>query len=216
MLILKDLDTYVIEQSWNWWSILAIWETWMDFWKDYTDKKYWRFKKIWNVNNDLTGLDINKKNVELAKKDGYNFVYWDIEKVDTLVKLWKKYDLILMIDVIEHLNNVWLALDNVSKILNKWWKLIITTPNPFYFRNFIKLIFKQDLWFLEDHTCFIDENNFKQLVKRIWEYKINKIDYINFIPLNQNIGFLKLFVLKLIKKYNKLFLSNIYVELNNK
>lgn len=216
MLILKELNEYILSEASKSDGVLAIWETGMNFKNEYTDKEHWRFRKLLEVNPDVVGLDYNKSNVEDAQKEGYNFVYGDIEEEESLLKIGKKFDLILLIDVIEHINNVWGALRNLAGIMNTGSKLLITTPNPFYYQNFLKIFMKKDIWILEDHTNYIVAENFKQLVERQWFYTIASIDYINFIPTTQELGFFKRSLLKFIKKYNPLFMSNIVVELVKK
>lgn len=75
----------------------------------------------------VLGIDTNKEMVLLAKKTKRNVIYGNAENF----KLDKKFDIILVADVIEHLDNQGLFLENVKRNMRKDSRIIITTPNIF-------------------------------------------------------------------------------------
>jgi len=87
----------------------------------------------------VTGIDFAPNNIKAAKihskknKLKINYIYKDIEKS----KLDEKFDLILMFEVLEHLDNWKKTIKNVKKNLNKNGIIIISTIN----RNLISKLF---------------------------------------------------------------------------
>ena len=87
----------------------------------------------------VTGIDFAPNNIKAAKihskknKLTINYVYKDIEKS----KLNKKFDIVLMFEVLEHLDNWKKTIKNIKKNLNKNGIIIISTIN----RNLISKLF---------------------------------------------------------------------------
>lgn len=82
-------------------------------------------------------IDLDSNKIEHAKKYAKktNFIKGDITKQN--LKLDNKFDTIIMLEVLEHLKNDYLALKNIRKMLKKNGKLIISVPNkhPLHFLN---------------------------------------------------------------------------------
>ena len=110
-------------------------------WKDkikktdsFLDVGCWNGKKVFELNKkcDAYGADFNKKNLRLAnEKIKDKLVYCDITKSRPFNK---KFDWVLMSEVIEHIAEEEKAIKNVSNSLNIKGKLILTTPKsvPFF------------------------------------------------------------------------------------
>ena len=87
----------------------------------------------------VTGIDFAPNNIKAAKihskknKLKINYIYKDIEKS----KLDAKFDIILMFEVLEHLDNWKKTIQNIKKNLNKDGIVIISTIN----RNLISKLF---------------------------------------------------------------------------
>ena len=80
---------------------------------------------------NVTGIDFVKNNIEVAKQHSYkkklkiNYKYANIETL----KIKKKYDLIIMYEILEHLDNWEYFLINISKNLKSKGILVISTIN---------------------------------------------------------------------------------------
>jgi SAM-dependent methyltransferase len=59
-----------------------------------------------------------------------NIIKWDLN--NKAPSGLEKANLILLLDVIEHLNNPWICMQNLSSILKVGGKIVITTPNPYH------------------------------------------------------------------------------------
>ena len=172
--------------------------------------KGWRHNRLKNLARHIVGGDINKDGIELVRKYGFNYIYLDIEKTNISDKIGK-FDVILMLDVIEHLNNVGKALENLKNYMKEDTELIITTPNPFSFNNIVRVLLGKKVNTFEDHTVWLDESNFKQLAKR-FNFDIKEVHYITFNPQSS----FKQKLIYTIGNINKYLYQNLVVVLKNK
>lgn len=154
----------------------------------------------------IKGIDIKKEFVALARKNGFDYIYGDLEKEET-INAAEKFDIALLFDVIEHLNNVGLALTNIRKLLKENGLLVITTPSPWAFNNVFRILTLRSPNILADHTSYIVKENFIELFKR-HGYKVEEINYFTFK--DQRFP-LKSFIIKLLSGFNPLLNSNILI-----
>ena len=134
----------------------------------------------------LTGIDlpssheINKKfcfSSEVDKLEN-KIVYGNMENF----VFEEKFDVIIAGDVIEHVSNQGLFLDNIFKYLNNDGKLIITTPNSKWITGYLRPNPTHTLWH-DKHTLkrILDVHNFK--IKVFKYYYGNKRSYSFFARL---------------------------------
>lgn len=175
------------------------------------DKTNDTHSKIANYAKDLTGLDISAEKIEIMKKCNVagNFEVGNI--CDKDLNLKNKYEIILFANLIEHLDNIGIALENCAKIMNYDSKLIITTVNAFTLERLIKLIFNYESNHVE-HTCYFSYIT----IKRILEMNNFKIDEFYFANNERTefSGFIDIFSTKishLISKKFKAFSDDIIV-----
>lgn len=93
----------------------------------------WIHERIRKVAKEVVGIDINKTEVEALRAQGYNVICGDIEQVD----IGRKFDAIVAGELIEHLSNPGLFLDNMKRHLKDDGVLILTTPNRFQLYKFL-------------------------------------------------------------------------------
>ena len=80
---------------------------------------------------NVTGIDFVKKNIDVAKEHAkesklkIDYIYSDLEKF----KIDKKYDLILALEILEHLDDWENAINNIKKNLKPNGKIIFSTIN---------------------------------------------------------------------------------------
>jgi len=120
---------------------------------------------------NLTGLDFVKENINVAKKhakkSNLNIKYLH-QNLDSF-KLSRKYDVILILEVLEHLDNWKKLIIYVKKLLKPKGKIIISTIN----KTFLAKIF----------AIFIAENILKWIPKKTHNFE-------KFIKHNELIDFL--------------------------
>ena len=123
----------------------------------------WQHARIKGVARELLGLDYLKDDVEKLRNKGFNVICADAtRKID----IDKTFDVIVAGDLIEHLVNFEGFFDNISRLLNKGGKVILSTPNPFYAGEFHYVSFKRAYLINPEHTCWIDPLAMQQLVSR--------------------------------------------------
>lgn len=138
----------------------------------------WRHARFKDHANTLKGIDINKRYVDQAIDRGFNYDVADIEDENTLSGMGQ-YDVILLLDVIEHLSNVGTGLCNIKKLLKTGGKVVITTPNPYSLNNIFRLFTRSEIAEYHDHTCNILISHFEQLFLRTG-FRILKAEYVTF------------------------------------
>ena len=89
----------------------------------------------------VTGIDASKKNISVAelhaKKSGLDITYINTSPEKNFIK--KKFDVILNLEIIEHVDNVDLFLESSSKLLKENGIMFIATINR-TFESYIKAI----------------------------------------------------------------------------
>ena len=124
--------------------------------------KYWLHKAIREVARDVTGIDLYKDGVEYLRQRGFNIEVSDAQCFD----LNKKFDVIVAADLIEHLEDFGGFLESCKKHMRKDSRLILSTPNPWYWRNFVKAGLSKEVSNNPEHTCWLCVRTLRQLLER--------------------------------------------------
>ena len=139
----------------------------------------------------VTGIDFAPNNIMAAKihskknKLKINYLNKDIEKS----KLDEKFDIILMFEVLEHLDNWKKTIKNIKKNLNKNGLIIISTIN----RNLLSKIFAINIaenilnWIpkgTHDYNKLIKPEELKKILLKE-KFNFNNIKGLVFNPLNR-------------------------------
>ncbi len=139
----------------------------------------------------VTGIDFAPNNILAAKihskknKLKINYINKDIEKS----KLDEKFDIILMFEVLEHLDNWKKTIKNIKKNLNKNGLLIISTIN----RNLLSKLFAISIaenilhWIpkgTHDYNKLIKPEELKKILLKE-KFNFNNIKGLVFNPLNR-------------------------------
>ena len=110
------------------------------------------FRQICEINPATVGVDIDEEGIEILARQGYQVMAGDVTKID----LGEQFDTIIAGEIIEHLENPGLFLRNMRKHLHPAGVLVITTPNPFYFKQVWKIFRRNRPQVHEEHTCWFD------------------------------------------------------------
>ena len=139
----------------------------------------------------VTGIDFAPNNIKAAKihskknKLKINYIFKDIEKS----KLDEKFDVILMFEVLEHLDNWKQTIKNIKRNLNKNGKIIISTIN----RNLLSKLFAINIaenilnWIpkgTHDYNKLIKPEELKKILTKE-NFHFNNIKGLVFDPLNR-------------------------------
>ena len=114
---------------------------------------------------ELIGVDIEDAGLERLTLEGYEVYRLDLEKDrEKLAELAGRVDVIVVPEVIEHLNNVGAALDNL-KACRFTGDILISTPNAFSFRVF-KLISNCVELVHPNHNYYYSPTTLKTLLEK--------------------------------------------------
>lgn len=156
----------------------------------------------------VTGTDIDESGVEQMQNDGLNVVQGNAETMD----LGKKFDCIIAGEIIEHLSNAGLFLDNMRKHLAKDGIFILTTANAFGILSFYRILRKNEIKVHAEHTCWYDPKTITELMTRS-SFEIKDIFFSNkprwYMP--KNFYKLKYQIPKSICKFRPYFSGTIIV-----
>ncbi len=141
--------------------------------KALTEKNpFWLHKLIQSVAKEVTGVDMAKEEVKKLSSKGYNIVAGNAETF----KLNKKFDVIVAGELIEHVSNAGLFIENIKKHLKTDGKIALSTPNAFGIRTVLRNLLFGKIIPNKNHSCYYDYYTLKQLAER-FDLKILSVYY---------------------------------------
>ena len=97
----------------------------------------------------------------------------------------KKYDLIIMLDIIEHFNDPLKALRNARKLLKSDGIFILQTPN---YQSLMQYLCKNwSWWMIKDHKFFFSSKSIRLMHKKIGFHIKSLISYEDFNDFKKNL-----------------------------
>jgi|GEM_PF-1450588 len=124
--------------------------------------KNWLHKAIVSVAQSTVGLDLYEKGVVKLNEEGYSVVHADAQNFD----LFKKFDVVVAGDLIEHLGNFDGFFNSISKHLEVGGKLLIATPNPWHWKRSLRALLGMDIPINPEHTCWMCPETLRLIAKR--------------------------------------------------
>lgn len=122
-----------------------------------------------------------------------------------LMKNKKKFDLIIMFDVIEHLEDPFSALHKLKNILKKEGILVVQTPN---YQSLMQWMTKKwSWWMIEDHKWFFCPSSFQKALRKNGLNEAYSYTYEDWIDLKKNLdGNFAIIKNNILRKFVKGFL----------
>ncbi len=127
------------------------------------NKEIWLHERIRQCADELLGIDIDTDAIAYAAQHGYNMLNENCENMD----LGRKFDLIVMSDVIEHVNAPVIAIENLLSHLSEDGLLIITTPNATSGNVCVRSLLHSDVNVLADHVTTFYPEHFQAICDRL-------------------------------------------------
>jgi 2-polyprenyl-3-methyl-5-hydroxy-6-metoxy-1,4-benzoquinol methylase len=124
--------------------------------------KEWLHNNIKSVAATLKGADINQPMIEKLNAEN-----WDIVHPDRLETMHERFDVVVMGDVIEHVNDPGSFLTFYARFLENDGIIIVCTPNAFGIRYVLQVLFYGKPSTNPEHTLFLDPFVMLELVSRI-------------------------------------------------
>lgn len=97
----------------------------------------------------------------------------------------KKYDIILLIDVLEHFEDLAKKIEKVKSLLNKNGIVVIQTPN--YLSLMAKICANWSWWMIEDHRFFFSPSSIKYFFNKYKLRILHFSTYEDFYDLKKNL-----------------------------
>jgi len=123
--------------------------------------------KLIDVAIEVIGVDISKKGIQLLQEHGVdNLISGNIEQIDEIKKLkGHNFDIILLTEVLEHLNNPGLFLQGVKELFDRNTIMIVTVPNGLRLTGLMRQI-KGYEFVHPDHNYWFSYMTIKTLMKK--------------------------------------------------
>jgi 2-polyprenyl-3-methyl-5-hydroxy-6-metoxy-1,4-benzoquinol methylase len=125
------------------------------------DAPNWLHNKVRGVATQLIGVDIMEEPVRMLKAKGYS-----VFTVEELKGKNDKFKIVLMSDVIEHVNDPVSFLSFYSNFLETGGKVIVSTPNSNRANNFIHILFNNNYSVNPEHTFWFCPRTMAEVVDR--------------------------------------------------
>ena len=109
---------------------------------------------------DVVGIDLDEDAVQVIRQKGHDVRVGDARGFD----VGRQFDVVFAGELIEHIDDVRGFLQSVRRHLRSGGRLVLTTPNPFYFANFVYRYGGQ-AHVHPEHTCWFCEDTVRRVLK---------------------------------------------------
>ena len=146
-------------------SILHLGATDAPFTKKSIESDVFLHFKLMQISKEIIGIDLSIDMIKWLKDnhDITNIKYGNIEVYTDYPD--QKFDVIIAGEILEHLSNPGKALDCLHSIATAKTQLIITVPNAYSLKGFLRAVAKHELVH-QDHTSFYSLYTLKNLLYR--------------------------------------------------
>lgn len=142
--------------------------------------KDFHLSRVNEVAKEVVGVDINTLEIEKLNKLGYNIIEQSADEpfaldINNKFCVWrmsqdemfqqKKFDVIIAEEVIEHLQDLRVFLNNVKRHLKPDGTFLITSPSPFAWSYILQNIFLGIEQTNNAHTCWFSRKTMKYLLE---------------------------------------------------
>lgn len=124
--------------------------------------RFWVHKALKQKAKSLTGMDLSQAGADFLTGHGYRVIQGDAQNFD----LNHEFDIIVAGDLIEHLEDFSGFLESCKAHLKPKGSILISSPNPWYWRFIVHAILKKEVPNNPEHTCWICPRTLRQLAGR--------------------------------------------------
>jgi 2-polyprenyl-3-methyl-5-hydroxy-6-metoxy-1,4-benzoquinol methylase len=169
-------------------------------------RQLWLHASLEGLAADLVGIDVDIDSVGYANRFGEKLVIANCETM----KLTDKFELIVLSEVIEHLDAPGTALKNLIQHLTTEGKIVVTTPNPTHVGIVLRAILGRTLGVYYDHVVAFFPENIKALCAR-YGYRMSELYF--FTPTDERSSLLRIksavirFIGRIVPRLNSSFLA---------
>ncbi|MDX1763372.1 MAG: class I SAM-dependent methyltransferase [bacterium] len=122
----------------------------------------------------LTGVDVDEEGVEQMRREGFHVVSGDVETLD----LDRQFDCVVAGELLEHLSNPGLFLENMHRHLKDSGCFILTVPNAFGITSVFRILRRGEIKVHGEHTCWFDPKTLTTLLVR-HGFRVERLYFFN-------------------------------------
>lgn len=122
--------------------------------------------KIMEVASAVTGIDISEEGISYLKQHLKidNIIHGNVEMPDSL-KFRQDFDVVVVGELLEHLANPGLFLENLSNSCTTRTTVVISVPNAFAIKSFLRVMTGRELVH-PDHVAYYSSRTLEALLQR--------------------------------------------------
>lgn len=133
----------------------------------------WIHNKVKSVAKSILGVDIDIAGLDALKSKGYNVIHFDEMKNTS-----EKFEVILMLDVIEHVDNPVEFLSEYAEFLSEDGLMVVTTPNSHRSIDVINILINNTYGVNKEHTAWFCPKVFLEIVRRVGLLEVDNIFWL--------------------------------------
>ena len=126
------------------------------------NSRYWLHKAIASSAASVVGIDFYEAGVHYLKERGFDVIVADAQ----CFNLGRIFDVIVAGDLIEHLENFDGFFESCKRHMHSKSSLLISSPNPWYWKNVVKAALSNEFGNNPEHTCWLCPRTLRQLCNR--------------------------------------------------
>jgi len=128
----------------------------------FTEKPTWKHKLVSDASSHTVGIDILEDYVEAVRQRGYDIRFCDATSDESI---GETFDVVIIGDVIEHVNNPVKLIGFALRHLNHDGMIIAKTPNPFFYDS-IKKYTKNKAFINADHMAWFSPSMALEIARK--------------------------------------------------
>jgi 2-polyprenyl-3-methyl-5-hydroxy-6-metoxy-1,4-benzoquinol methylase len=129
----------------------------------YANKETWKHGMIKSVASTCLGVDILQPMVNRLNQDGYECLCVD---ATSDVDIGKRFNYVHIGDVIEHVSDPIKLIRFAARHLAQNGEIVVTTPNPYFYQNIIRVVREGMLIANFEHVTWIGESMALEIAHR--------------------------------------------------
>ncbi|MEO1351140.1 MAG: class I SAM-dependent methyltransferase [Cyanobacteria bacterium J06635_15] len=169
-------DSFILERCRNQ-SVLHVGCTDYPFFQEAFENGYLLHEKVTQVAQKVVGVDIAQDDITAMQAHGYDVRLIDAQAMSNSLKE-EAFDVILLADVIEHIDNPGEVIRESIKVLGDKGIIIITVPNALGIVRFLKSFFRYEQVH-PDHLAYYSSGTLETLASK-FGLKVKELAWYQF------------------------------------
>ncbi|MEE9385367.1 MAG: class I SAM-dependent methyltransferase [Nannocystaceae bacterium] len=139
-----------------------------------SDDPDWLHSKLRAHAQRVDGVDIDTEGIARLRHAGLTVYHYD-----ELLESGNRYDVVVMADVIEHVNDPVSFLDTYRVFLVEGGQIVMTTPNSNRAINAINVLLRNDYAINAQHTMWMCPKSFLEVARRASDVEVDRFYWLS-------------------------------------